>query len=193
MLQPLALSSNAIRSQTQYQTSATVRMQNSRCVLHGDSRFSCGPKYEVMDDDSSWRDSVLRENQRRSVRAVRRRETCQQLRRLYTRSDLGVETNLPEEWSSRCNLISGWLSFDARYRFRESTSLPAFALKAAIESHVLCAVNKKPWPDTHSSSVFRYSRKSFPRSFRFRANSTVALRNPSLSPASWRLPSKVKP
>src|SRR5260370_31900869 len=31
---------------------------------------------------------------------------------------------------------------------------------------------------------FRYARKSAPRSKRFSANSTVALRNPSLSPAS---------
>ena len=33
------------------------------------------------------------------------------------------------------------------------------------------------------------SRKGGPRSSRLRANSTVALRKPSLSPASWRLPS----
>ena len=33
--------------------------------------------------------------------------------------------------------------------------------------------------------------KSAPRSPRLRANSTLALRKPSLSPVSWRLPSKV--
>jgi len=36
---------------------------------------------------------------------------------------------------------------------------------------------------------FSHSRNGGPRSSRFRANSTVAFRKPSLSPASWRLPS----
>src|SRR5215204_3730877 len=40
-------------------------------------------------------------------------------------------------------------------------------------------------------SDFRYSRKSLPRSSRFKANSTVAIKNPSLSPASCRTPSSL--
>ena len=51
----------------------------------------------------------------------------------------------------------------------------------------------KTYRPDYSCSVFRYSRKSLPRSSRLRANSTVAFRKPNLSPASWRLPSKVKP
>jgi len=42
----------------------------------------------------------------------------------------------------------------------------------------------------YSVSVFRYSRNASPRSWRFRANSTVAFRKPNLSPASYRVPSK---
>lgn len=38
--------------------------------------------------------------------------------------------------------------------------------------------------ESHSSKVFRYSRNWPPRSSRFRANSTVAFRKPSLSPVS---------
>ncbi len=41
----------------------------------------------------------------------------------------------------------------------------------------------------YSFNPFKYSRKGSPRSSRFRANSTVAFRNPSLSPVSWRRPS----
>ena len=41
----------------------------------------------------------------------------------------------------------------------------------------------------HSFKFFRYSRNSPPRSSRFSANSTVALRKPSLSPVSKRWPS----
>ena len=37
---------------------------------------------------------------------------------------------------------------------------------------------------SYSFSPFRYSRNGPPRSSRFRANSTVAFRNPSLSPVS---------
>jgi hypothetical protein len=40
----------------------------------------------------------------------------------------------------------------------------------------------------YKESDFRYSRNGAPRSSRFRANSTVAFRNPSLLPASWRVP-----
>jgi hypothetical protein len=42
----------------------------------------------------------------------------------------------------------------------------------------------------YSFNPFKYSRSGPPRSGRLRANSTVAFRKPSLSPVSWRLPSK---
>ena len=42
----------------------------------------------------------------------------------------------------------------------------------------------------HSFNPFKYSRNGPPRSRRRRANSTVAFRNPSLSPASYLVPSK---
>src|SRR5208282_5639925 len=48
---------------------------------------------------------------------------------------------------------------------------------------------RSPSPHIHNFKVFRYSRNSPPRSSRFNANSTVALRKPSLSPVSWRRPS----
>jgi hypothetical protein len=40
------------------------------------------------------------------------------------------------------------------------------------------------WTRIYSFRVFRYARKGAPRSWRFRANSTVAFRKPNLSPAS---------
>jgi phosphoribosylaminoimidazole carboxylase PurE protein len=41
----------------------------------------------------------------------------------------------------------------------------------------------------YSFKLFKYSRNSSPKPSRLSANSTVAFRNPSLSPASWRRPS----
>ena len=43
--------------------------------------------------------------------------------------------------------------------------------------------------DAIQGKFFSHSRNAGPRSSRFSANSTVAFRNPSLSPASCRLPS----
>ena len=37
----------------------------------------------------------------------------------------------------------------------------------------------------YNSKDLRYSRNSPPKSFLFKANSTVAIKKPSLSPASW--------
>ena len=69
---------------------------------------------------------------------------------------------------------------------RRPSAVPAEAQSRGTRLHARSiAVN------SYSSSVFKYSRNSPPRSSRFSANSTVAFRKPSLSPVSWRLPSKV--
>src|SRR3979411_2756135 len=46
------------------------------------------------------------------------------------------------------------------------------------------AAQENPLARAYSFRPFRYSRNSLPRSYRFSANSTVAFKNPSLSPAS---------
>jgi hypothetical protein len=45
-------------------------------------------------------------------------------------------------------------------------------------------LNENPAQGSYRSKLFKYSRKSLLSSGRLRANSTVAFRNPSLSPAS---------
>ena len=67
-----------------------------------------------------------------------------------------------------------------RYRSLSDSSPSPTQFQAPTSRQRSCSYNFK---------VFKYSRKSFPNSSFCNANSTVAFKNPSLSPASYEIPS----